>query len=284
MNLAETARHAGLSSRQIRLWEERYGLTDFTSAELKPHTYTLRHAERLRAFKLCIEAGYRIGMLVELDADNLRAMTQDVILRNAVLPGIELLRVGKFTDFTLWLAERRGHQGSAEFIFATVSPLMSLVGVLWAEGRLSVADEHFVSMQIKKLLLNCLDAYDTPCSSAPLLIATTPEGEAHELGALCAAVLARQAGWNVLYLGPGLSVAEIAHAAGRHGARCVCLSSIFLAYRAFEKILGELQAAVPTGADIVIGGPVSQPFIAPERIILLQDLRDFSAYLSRRVA
>ncbi|KQZ54519.1 hypothetical protein ASD54_04050 [Rhizobium sp. Root149] len=284
LNLADTARHAGLSSRQIRVWEERYGLTDFISAKLKPHTYTLRHAERLRSLKLCIDAGYRISTLVGLDAKDLQSMTQDVVLRNALRPGVELLRVGRFADFALWLADRRRVQETEDFIFTTVSPLMNLVGALWAEGRLSVADEHFASMQIKKLLLDSLDLCEAPCSSAPLIIATTPEGEAHEIGALCAAVLARQAGWNVLYLGPNLSVMEIAHAAERHGARCVCLSSISLAYRAFEKILAGLHATVPAHADIVIGGPVSQPFVAPERIILLQDMRDFPAYLSRRIA
>ncbi len=258
-------------------------MTDFISAKLKPHTYTLRHAERLRSLKLCIDAGYRISTLVGLDAKDLQSMTQDVVLRNALRPGVELLRVGRFADFALWLADRRRVQETEDFIFTTVSPLMNLVGALWAEGRLSVADEHFASMQIKKLLLDSLDLCELPVRLRLLL-----SPRRRRVKRMKSARFAPQSSpgkpAGTCYLGPNLSVMEIAHAAERHGARCVCLSSISLAYRAFEKILAGLHATVPAHADIVIGGPVSQPFVAPERIILLQDMRDFSAYLSRRIA
>jgi len=58
-------------------------------------------------------------------------------------------------------------------------------------------------------------------------VVATPQGQAHELGALAAAVTASTIGWRVTYLGANLPAEEIAAAAAQNDARAVALSIIY---------------------------------------------------------
>ncbi len=148
--------------------------------------------------------------------------------------GVELLRVGRFADFALWLADRRRVQETEDFIFTTVSPLMNLVGALWAEGRLSVADEHFASMQIKSCCSTALIC-EAPCSSA----LSSPRHR--RVKRMKSARFAPQSSPGKLagtcYTWPK-SLGHGDRACGRAPWRPMRLSQQYLlAYRAFEKIL-----------------------------------------------
>ena len=63
--------------------------------------------------------------------------------------------------------------------------------------------------------------------AAPHLLATTPPGQEHEIGALLAATTAAAEGWKVTHLGPNLPVEEIAAAALHSHARAIALSIVY---------------------------------------------------------
>jgi methylmalonyl-CoA mutase cobalamin-binding subunit len=94
---------------------------------------------------------------------------------------------------------------------------------------------------------------------APRIIITTPAGQHHELGALMAAAIADESGWDVYYLGANLPAEEIAAAVRQLSVRAIALSVVYRdGDNAGEEILRlrELVGNVP----IFVGGRASEAF------------------------
>jgi len=96
-----------------------------------------------------------------------------------------------------------------------------------------------------------LRATARPHASPRVIFATLP-GERHELGLLCAALLAAAAGFGVIYLGPDLPAGDIAHAAEHTGARVVVLSATTPG--AASRLAARSLGALKPGVEVWIGG------------------------------
>jgi len=141
-----------------------------------------------------------------------------------------------------------------------ISPLMRRVGTLWAEGVLRPVHEHLAAAAARTYITALLRGYH-PVATAPRLVATTPSGQLHELGALIAAAVAAAQGWQVTYLGPDLPAAEIAAAAHARDARVVALSLLYPAddpHMAEE--LRRLTRLLPQDTELVVGGAGSAAY------------------------
>jgi methanogenic corrinoid protein MtbC1 len=122
------------------------------------------------------------------------------------------------------------------------------------DGTITAAHEHFFTASAKAFLgqLNKQFAHG---EGMPNLIACTPTGQLHELGAFMAGVAATHLGWRVAYLGAGLPAAEIAGAATQRGAAAVALSIIYPEDdpHLLEELIS-LRRYLPPEARIIVGG------------------------------
>lgn len=138
-----------------------------------------------------------------------------------------------------------------------VTPLLSTVGVFWKEGRLGPAHEHVATVVVRRFLEWLLSTVEVR-GEAPVLVAATPAGERHELGALLSAVAASSEGWSVFFLGPDLPPEEIASAAQRLNARVVALSSVD---PNTAEVIGDevarLRRRLPAEVSLVLGGSMA---------------------------
>lgn len=281
LSFSDTLKHSGLTKQLLHAWERRFGLSPDKKTETGRRFYTFEKAERLRLLKACTDAGHRISRVLPLPIEELILLEDRAADHLRLAPAVELLKSRKLGELEAWLAERATQQSIPDFICSTASPFMQSVGELWAHKELSIADEHYVTVCVKRILLSLFDALPAAQPVAPWLISTTPEGEAHELGALCAALLGRSAGWNVLYLGPSLPVNEIADMAERYTARCVCLSNIALPEKRFRGLIEKLRVSISDRTDLIIGGPSNQQFQSVEQMIFVKDMRELNDYFMR---
>lgn len=114
------------------------------------------------------------------------------------------------------------------------------------------------------------------------LVAATPLGELHELGALLCALLAGAAGWEVLYLGPNLPAAEIVEAAARGRATAVAISLTSAARRETEVDLRHLVEKLPPALPLLAGGAGATASAAlARRAMLFGDLSALDDWLLR---
>ncbi|MBR0556623.1 cobalamin-dependent protein [Ciceribacter sp. L1K23] len=255
LTLADVLRISGITKLVLHAWERRYGFAPAGRSETGRRFYTREQAEQLRLLKACSDAGYRIGTLINLPIEELIRIEENHRARLSlvsVLEHIQTLDGEKLRDA---LQQRADKEGSEGFVRHTAIPLLHEVGLLWANGAVTVAAEHLATSAVKRVLGTMLDSCPPASAGAQCLIATTLEGEQHEVGALVVALMARLAGWDALYLGPDLPVSEIASAARQRHADVVCLSGLAGKKRLVEMRLRDLRGVLPEKTAIWLGGP-----------------------------
>ena len=107
-----------------------------------------------------------------------------------------------------------------------IAPALWLVGRLWARGEISVADEHLattISLRVLALQREATRTIRARPGSTALLAA--PEGEMHTVALQMIDNLLRDAGYNVLMLGPDVPVGALAESAARHEPQVVCMTA-----------------------------------------------------------
>jgi methanogenic corrinoid protein MtbC1 len=144
--------------------------------------------------------------------------------------------------------------GLPVFIDQVMAPALVRVGHGWAEGSLSVAQEHMATGVFRRVLGSLFRVYDGT-GMGPRVVVATPPGQVHEFGALMVALSAAAEGWAVTYLGPDLPVADLVSAVGQTGARAVALSAVYMPEGVdLLAVLRELRAGLPGRVPVLVGG------------------------------
>lgn len=267
--IGAVAQRTGLSTHVLRAWERRYGLVDPRRDANGIRLYSSADIVRLRLLRRVTEAGHPIGRVAGLDTERLVALVREEE-SSAERTGAPRIPAAADRYVASCLEAVEGMDGSRihgvlmkalvgltlmEFVEGVVSPLLRRVGELWEGGALCPAHEHLLSVCIHRVLHWLLDTLPT-LPGAPLLLATTPSGQRHELGAMLAAVVAADVGWRTIYFGPEMGTDDIARAVSATGADAVALS---LVYRgdgtSAEDDLRDLRSHLPGSVFLFVGGP-----------------------------
>ncbi|MGZ5567638.1 MAG: cobalamin B12-binding domain-containing protein, partial [Limisphaerales bacterium] len=174
-----------------------------------------------------------------------------------------------------------GAQGLLQKIIA---PLAQAIGELWRDGEITAAHEHFATAVIRAFLGHAVKSF-AGTDGAPVVVAATPAGQLHELGAMLVGAAASNMGWNVTYLGASLPAAEIAGAAIVHHARAVALSIVYPEDDArLESELTLLRELLPADVPMLVGGramPAYQKLLEKIGALEIDDLNHLCATLEQ---
>jgi MerR family transcriptional regulator, light-induced transcriptional regulator len=168
--------------------------------------------------------------------------------------------------------------GYTAVVRQVVAPLAQRLGELWSNGTIQTSHEHFASGAIRAFLLDPARQYS---GTAPdtALVASTLQGQLHELGVVMAAALAAERGWRVIYLGPSLPALEIASVAIKNEARVVALSMVYPeAEPKIENELRELRNNLPEKTPILIGGSGAESYRSVIDELQARLIEDFGAF------
>jgi len=306
-SIQQAAERSGLTPFVIRAWERRYGVVSPDRTGTNRRKYTEGEIERLTLLRKATQSGHRIGEIAKLSNDQLKELIRATdsapagVLDQRLSPDAEkssakthalravreaLSAIGDLDTTALetcleTTSLRLGVHGA---LIHLIAPLAREVGELWAEGELTTAHEHFASEIICRFLARQPRAFALD-PNAPLMVAATPAGQLHEVGAAIVSALARDFGWRVLYLGANLPAADIAHAAIAQKARAVGLSIVFPGDDpALADELRQLRRLLPRKTSILAGGRAAAAYRkALDEIgaILFDDLDAFAGYLRR---
>jgi methanogenic corrinoid protein MtbC1 len=115
-------------------------------------------------------------------------------------------------------------------VTGVVLPFLEEVGDRWESGTLSVAHEHFASDLLRRKL-TALAAVPPPevlegaTAVAPVVLLACPPGERHDMVLLCVALMLRERGVRVRFLGADTPVPAILTAARSTAADAVVLAA-----------------------------------------------------------
>jgi MerR family transcriptional regulator, light-induced transcriptional regulator len=284
-------RATGLSAHVLRAWERRYRAVQPARSRSGQRRYSEADVERLLLLRRATQAGHPIGTIVERSEAEVRRLltgkaapgremmgTPDKELQGECLVAVREMDERKLTDLLDTAVSRFGHQGLLQRI---VAPLAVDIGELWRNGQVTAAHEHFFTAVARTFLGRTAQQF-APTLDAPALIAATPVGQHHELGAFMAAVMATNLGWRAIYLGCSLPAAEIAAAAIQLDARVLVLSIIHPPddpHLALE--LRAIRRRLPN-VNLVVGGGASssyRPVLMSIKAQVITDLIEFGGAL-----
>lgn len=280
----EKARHpiqvvvsrTGLAADRIRQWERRYRVVSPSRTAGGHRLYSDQQVERLRLLARAVEAGRRIRDVAALTTAELtRLVREDSDQRMPEQSGSEpsdagdsvndcMDRIAHLDGSGLEALLRRSASilGVSRFISQVATPLLHRIGFEWASGAIHPPHEHLASTVLRRVLTDVVSS-TRGLDHHKILVVATPQGAAHELGALMIAALATAEGWAVTYLGADLPAKGVARAAEETGARGVALSIIHPA--GDPKIAAELRSlreALPHGVSLIVGGQASESYAA----------------------
>lgn len=223
------SRMTGLSVDTLRAWERRYNAVAPRRSGRR-RLYSDADVARLRQLCELARRGHSIGTIAgRADAELGRLLTSTDPAAEPPAPTAEEASLEPLTraldryDRETVEATLNRHAvvlPPRELVFAVILPWLREIGRRWEAGTLRPSQEHLVSASVRSLAGGLLRATSPPDGS-PRIVFATPAGEQHELGLLCAALLAASAGYHAVYLGPDLPAEDIAHAAATTGARAV---------------------------------------------------------------
>jgi len=112
------------------------------------------------------------------------------------------------------LYSERARLGSWWRVAEALEPVLAEIGQRWADGTLSILEEHVASERLTRVLAQVSDQLPSR-SGTPRLLLATAEGEEHTLGLSLVELVVREFGWPVVWAGRRTPLAEIvAHVAG----------------------------------------------------------------------
>lgn len=265
--IGAVARLTGIEAETLRMWERRHGIGPSARSEGGHRLYSERDVAVLRAIKVLLDAGMRIGAVATMpheqihsEADRLssatrgaRALDDNPTLLEEIIEAALALDHERAAEL---LDRPRLFADGPHVVRSVYMPLMHLIGERWAEGRLPVGVEHFTEKLVTTRLLSIFQAMSDGrgrralCACAP--------GERHECGLIAAAIELRAAGFQVSLLGADLPAAELATAARTTGAQVLVLSVTMVPSRAArDALVAALQSEPLASLPLVLGGPAA---------------------------
>ena len=256
---------SGIPIDTLRTWERRYGFPAPQRTNGGQRLYGPETIDRLLAVKGAMANGLQVSRAVEMvtleaefsEAPHPRARREVVPPR----PGQSWLErwlffVTRLDGDSLDQIFRRDHGllGTMGFLNERAGPFLDAVGEAWADGRLTVANEHFASERFREFLAGIWWPIAAE-NNGPTVVCATMPGEHHQLGLQMAAATLALAGLRVVFLGENMPPQDTALAAQMTTAAAVVISvSRAMEPPTVRRQLHELRVALGHRIEIVIGG------------------------------
>lgn len=257
------SRLTGLTADTIRVWERRYAAVEPDRTQGNKRRYSGAEVRRLVLLRRATELGHSIGEVARLRDEELRRIigqtSPDVRTQASLYAAIVEDYFQAIFDYDVQRAESVLTRTAAilppmTLTLEVIVPLMRQVGEAWRSGRLRISHEHIISGQLRSLIGTLLRHVE-PGAGAPRLIVATPPGHLHEFGAIIGAFIAASRGFEPIYLGPHVPLADIADAAEQSGASLVILSIVRDCEAAEQESLIEGLKSLAKEREVWLGIP-----------------------------
>jgi methanogenic corrinoid protein MtbC1 len=139
----------------------------------------------------------------------------------------------------------------------TLMPYLRDLGERWADGAVTVAQEHFASNVIRGRLASLARGWGL--GRGPRAVLACAPGELHDIALLAFGVVLHRNGWRIEYLGADTPVEDVIRMARTTGPDLVVLTAT--QSQGFNSLVTELRQLAQI-APLAIGGPAAAPALA----------------------
>lgn len=261
LRIGELSRRVGISPELLRAWERRYGLLQPTRSPGGFRLYSDADEDRVREMQGHLDRGLSA-------AEAARAALVDREPVEIVAPALSEARA-ELQDALERYDEARAQAlfdrvlaafGTDTVLAEVVLPVVRSFGEGWAEGRITIAQEHFASSLLRGRLLGLARGWGR--GAGPAAVLACPPGERHDLALLLFGIALREAGWRITFLGADSPIETIESAVASVPAGAVVLTAVDPGR--LRDVEAELTA-LASRTRLAIGGAGAQPELV-ERI------------------
>jgi methanogenic corrinoid protein MtbC1 len=213
----------------FRAWERRYGVPRPQRTEGGHRLYSDHDIAVIRWLRDRTAEGMNISQAVQLlksaaeendgreqaDARPIERLSEELV---AALTGFDAPQSERL------LGEAFGLYPFEDVLLDLIQPVMIEIGECWHRGKINVAAEHFATQFVRRKLAGLLNIFEGSPQRATIIVGCGPN-ELHDLGTLLIALFLSRRGWNVVYLGAQVPVADLVETAQRLKPALVCLSA-----------------------------------------------------------
>ena len=220
MRIGELSRRTGVDPHQLRAWERRYGVLKPRRSDGNYRLYSSADERRVRLMLRHIKEGASTAQAAELTLAVRLGVTPGA---GQSVPASEAAAATEEMRAALDEFDETSAQRALERLFAAFSPTtvvrdvlvpyLNHLGERWADGRVTVAQEHFASNFLHARFLALARGWDRGLGPRALL-ACAP-GEQHTLPLIAFGIALHSLGWRVVYLGADTPVPMVADTADR---------------------------------------------------------------------
>ena len=271
LSIGELSKQTGIGVHTLRVWEKRYGAPLSERLPSGHRRYPKEEVPRLKAIARALESGYRASKVVTgtleelqglLGAKNFMSTSPESTESEAGLISRELTTekwieaIHQYDEETLsnGFYETWSKEGPLNFILDFSVPLVGRIGNGWANGELTVGQEHFATAHLGDFLSSKWRQLNVRKDGPIAVLSTLPE-ETHSLGLLMCAVVTSMADLRVVYLGPNSPVEDILKTTEHCGAQLLCLSiSNCVQPKMAKDQLKQIRNALDKKTNMIIGG------------------------------
>ncbi len=258
LRIGELSRRVGVSPELLRAWERRYDLLRPIRSSGGFRLYSDADEERIRAMQGHLDRGLSAAEAATAAlADSHAAAPLAHSLGDACERMQEALEQYDETEANLLFDRLLSAYGTNTVLVEVVLPVLRAIGEGWAEGRVTIAQEHFASNVLRGRLLGLSRGWGR--GTGPLAVLACPPDERHDLALLMFDIALREAGWRIAFLGADTPIATIASATVAVRPSAVVVNAV--APRRLYAVEAEL-AALTRRTTVAIGGAGADPSLA----------------------
>lgn len=208
-HISELEELSGIRAFTIRMWERRYGLIKPARTDTNIRVYDDSQVRKLLNVSTLVAAGYRISKIAampeEVMHEKLLSLQYKGSEKEVVLTYVNLMVVAmlEFSErkFEHLYKEAVLRYGLRDTMLKICYPLLQKIGTMWTIGKTTPAQEHFVSVILRRKLTAAADKLVVTGKPDLLFVLMLPPGEWHEIGLLFADYLIRSSNVETVYLG-----------------------------------------------------------------------------------
>lgn len=229
-NLKAVVQETGLKQDTLRAWERRYGVPNPDRTPGGHRLYSQRDIDTLKWLVARQQEGLSISRAVDLwhrlmDEGQDPILEIESVIYETTLPQIAITATGGNIENmrNAWIeACLAFNEKSAETLLTQAAAMYSpeivcteflqkalaQIGQMWANGHVTVQQEHFASTLAIRRLEALIAGSASPTRPGRILMICPPE-ELHIFSLLMAAFLLRRNGWDTIFLGANVPLSHI---------------------------------------------------------------------------
>lgn len=257
VRIGELSRRVGVSHDTLRAWERRYGLLkpERTAGGFRLYTPAdeRRIAEMLELLKQGLAPAEAARQAVEVVGTATPAPTVGdpiTALRDA-LEGFDQATAHGLIDYLL--AQYELDVLVTHFLL----PYLRDLGERWADGGVTVAQEHFASTVLRSRLLSLARDWDE--GDGPRALLACPSGELHDIPLICLGLALHGRGWRVTLLGSDTPIDTVVETAAALRPDACVMSAVFTEH--FDAEIDGLRSLASV-TDLTLAGPGANRAVA----------------------